>query len=309
MPEKKPLLGLLGLILGVGLFVWISVRLLEQSQSTEWPPLPAGALINALLLALVARGLHGIAWAVGARQYADKLGWAEAVGAYSISFLARYIPGKIWQIGGLSVLTRNRGANPLSIAGYSLVFLVAFQVIGVLVLGVAYLLRDQALAFWLTSLSAPVIAVLLALLYQLCGPSLLQALPAKHQEKFTGVLDQRFWPLTINLTLLALTWVMLASSGYQVVKGFSAEWSGTWGQSSVAIISGHLAGFVVLVAPSGVGVRESTIALLLTGQGVMAATAIAIVVAFRIVLTIGELIWAGAGMLIALRKPGNRLPD
>ncbi|MGI9290601.1 MAG: hypothetical protein ACR2QG_04890, partial [Gammaproteobacteria bacterium] len=189
MPERKTLLRLLGLILGLGLFVWVSLDLLEQSQSTEWPALPVDGLIKALVLVLIAHGLHGIAWAVGARQYADKLGWAEAVGAYSISFLARYIPGKIWQIGGLSVLTRNRGANPLHIASYSLVFLVAFQVIGVLVLGIAYLLREHEQAFWLTSLSTPFLAVILALLYQLCGPSLLRALPEKHQHKLTGALD------------------------------------------------------------------------------------------------------------------------
>lgn len=302
MLERKTLLRLLGLVLGLGLFVFVSLRLLEQSQSTEWPPLPTDAMISALILVLIARGIHGLAWAVGARQYADKLGWVEAVGNYSITFLARYIPGKIWQIGGLSLLTRNRGANPLHIASYSLVFMIVFQMIGLLMMGVTYLILELVAAFWLILFSLPVIAIALASIYQLCGPALYKWLPIKHQQKFVGILDQGFWPLTTNLCLMGLTWILLATSGHEVIKGFSPEWDGSWELSVFTIISGYLAGFIVLLAPSGVGVRESTIALLLTSQGVFPATAIAIVVAFRIIATIGELIWAGTGMLIALRK-------
>ena len=73
MPERKTIFRILGLILGLGLFTWVSLNLLEESQATEWPPLPLAEIFKAGLLVLIAHGLHGLAWAVGARQYATRL--------------------------------------------------------------------------------------------------------------------------------------------------------------------------------------------------------------------------------------------
>lgn len=305
MPERRSILRIIGLVLGLGLFTWVALDLYGRAQTTQWPPLPANELVIATLLVLLAHGLHGLAWAVGARHYAPRLGWAEAIAFYSVSFLARYIPGKIWQIGGLSILTRDKGGNPLHIAGYSLAFLIAFQALGAMTMAAAYFARSEHYSLLVTSLAVPVLAVMLTAPYYLVGNRLLDFLPASIAQKLTGAFDQPPLRVVVNLTLLGSVWILLGTSGYVLINGFAPDWNGTWSDSTVAVIGGLVAGFVVLIAPSGAGVREATISLWLTDMGVLPVAAIAIVVALRIVMTVGELIWAAAGMLIALRNTSN----
>lgn len=305
MPDRKLMFKVVGLVLGLCLFGWIVLDAVEKSQSTEWPPLPMLNLGFAVLIVIVAHGLHGLAWTVGARELAPRLGWGDGIAAYSISFMARYIPGKLWQIGGLSFLVRDKGGEPLAVAGYSLLFLVAFQALGALTMMVAYLFRYSEWDWLITLLATPLMALSLAVPYHLLGGPVINLLPEKIRRQLEATAQQPFDALMINLTLLATVWVLLASSGHALVTGFEPDWDGTWGQCAVAVIGGLIAGFLVLIAPSGAGVRESTIAVWLTSMGVLPLTSIAIVIALRIVMTAGELLWAAAGMLLALRKSSN----
>jgi len=309
MPERNQLLKALGLILGLGLFGWIIVDAFAKTKAVIWPPLPIAELAATLVLVLIAHGLHGLAWAVGARQLAPQLSWAEGISAYSISFLGRYIPGKIWQVGGLSMLARDRGAEPLQIAGYSLAFLIAFQLLGALLLLEALLLQDYRWAWLVCLASTPLLALLLALPYHLVSEQLFKRLPQSGRDRLQGSLHQPFKAMLINLSLLATVWVLLASCGHLLVLGFAPEWGGTWGQSAAATIGGLIAGFLVLIAPSGAGVRESTISLWLTGFGVSPVASIAIVIALRLVMTAGDLLWAGAGLLLTLQKSPHSNSD
>jgi len=309
MPERKQLLKLAGLLLGLSFFGWIIKGAIEQSQTVVWPPLPVPELAMTLLLVLIAHGLHGLAWTVGARQVAPRLNWTQGIAAYSISFLGRYIPGKIWQVGGLSMLTRNRGADPLHIAGYSLVFLVAFQVLGALVLTEAWLLQDFQQAWLICLLGAPLTALVLAMPFHFLGTQLTKILPRKVRDQLIGSLHQPFSALLINLTLLTIVWVLLASCGNLLALGFAPEWDSTWSQSAMATIGGLVAGFLVLIAPSGAGVRESTISLWLANLGIAPITTIAIVIALRIIMTAGDLLWATAGLLLTLRTSPTSPPD
>jgi len=82
-----------------------------------------------------------------------------------------------------------------------------------------------------------------------------------------------------------------------LIGGFDPTWQGSWAQSSVATASGLLAGFIVVMVPSGIGVRESTTSLLLTEMGVNPAASLVVVVALRVLMTTCELIWSGLGGL------------
>ncbi|MEX5728356.1 uncharacterized membrane protein YbhN (UPF0104 family) [Rhodovulum iodosum] len=301
MAKPGPILKLIGLFLGLGLFGWIVADAFAKTQSVDWPPLPLAELAVASVLVLLAHGLHGVAWALGARKIAPQLGWTEGVAAYSVSFLGRYLPGKIWQVGGLSYLARGRGADPMQIAGYSLAFLIAFQVVGALLLLLSYLLQDYRWGWIPCVASAPVIGIALAAFYHVFSDQIFKRLPAALRARLRGALHQPFDALAMNLTLLAVVWLLLSSCGHLIVTGFAPDWNGTWGQSAAATLGGLIAGFLVLIAPSGAGVRESTIAIWLTAVGVDPVVAIAIVIALRVTMTLGELLWAAAGLLLFAR--------
>ena len=269
----------------------------------DWPPISPAHLVAVMATVVAAHGLHGLAWAVGARQIAPRLGWGQGVAAYSLSFLGRYLPGKIWQVGGLSYLARDRGAEPWQIAGYSLAFLVAFQVVGAALLALAMLLSHRTGVWLIALLASPVIGIALALLYRWFSEPVFRVLPARLQTELRGALAQPTGALAVNLGLLGLTWVLLATCGHLLVAGFAPDWPGTWAQSAAATIGGLIAGFLVLIAPSGAGVREATISVWLTSYGVEPVATLAVVVALRIAMTLGDLIWALIGLIL---MPRNR---
>ncbi len=303
MTEHKLLLRPIGLFLGLGLFGWVVWDAVEKTQSVEWPALPIQHILLATVLVLVAHGLHGLAWAMGARKVAESIRVWDGIGIYSLSFIGRYLPGKVWQIGGLSYLAKGRGADPYQIAGYSLVFLIAYQVIGALIMLTAYVVSEAAFGWAICVASAPVIALALALIYTAASQQILKRLPAKWQVRVRGGMYQPFGALAINFILLALVWLMFGTTGYVLVQGFAPEWTGTWAQVAAATIGGLIAGFLVLIAPSGAGVRESTISIWLTFIGISPVASIALAVALRIIMTAGEFLLAAFGALMVLRSP------
>lgn len=296
--DTKLGLKLAGLVLGLSLFGWVVHRAFEQSQSVEWGPLPTLSLIIATLIVIVAHGVRCFAWTVGARHMSSRLGWLEGTSIYSVTFLARYIPGKIWQIGGISAMTRKNGANPVNIAAYSLIFMIAYQLLGALTILLVYLVRSIDYAMWICLLLSPAIALCLAVPYHLLGSTIASKLPNKIGDILNQSTGQSFTSTLVILTLLVTVWIMLASSAFALIDGFAPGWNGNWALSSIAVIGGLMAGFLVLIAPSGAGVRESAISLGLTELGVAAVTSIAIVVWLRIVMTIAELFWAAIGMAV-----------
>jgi uncharacterized membrane protein YbhN (UPF0104 family) len=286
--------------MGLGLFVWVILDATAQSQSVSWPPIPVGHLGVAFGLIFVAHGLHGAAWVVGARQIAPEIDWPRGMATYSVAFLGRYIPGKIWQVGGMVYFARQRGADTFQIAGFSLVFLVAFQLIGAALFGLALVSRDMSVSWALPVAGALAIVLAAAAFCTVFGTAVTARLPQSWNERLGASLNQPFGALAANFGFLAATWVLLATAGYYIAIGVQPGWDGTWADSSTAILGGIIAGFFVLIAPSGAGVRESAIIVLLTQFDIEPAAAIAIAIALRLAMTAGELLWALLGAVILL---------
>ena len=301
MSRHKWRLRSIGLAFGLGLCAWVIWDAVRKSQSLDWPEIPWPQVGLTFALVMIAHGLHGLAWVVGARKIAPALGWWDGVGIYSLSFLGRYLPGKIWQVGGISVLARGRGADAIQIAGYSLAFLVAFQVVGALLLLLAYMLDDRPHGWIACVIAAPVISIVLAALYRSLAAPVVAVLPYRFQDKLSGAMDQPFVALALNLFLLALVWILFGTCGYALAKGFAPDWAGSWTQAAAATLGGLIAGFLVLIAPSGAGVRESTISVWLTSVGIAPIAAIALALALRLAMTVGELIWAAVGAALVIR--------
>ncbi|MCV6594661.1 MAG: lysylphosphatidylglycerol synthase domain-containing protein [Silicimonas sp.] len=295
---------LLGLVLGLGLFAWVIRDALAQAQGAEWPPIPWVHVALATLLVIAAHGCHGLAWAVGARHVARGLGLMTGTAIYALSFLGRYLPGKIWQIGAMSYLARDRG-DPYQIAGYSLVFLIIFQGIGASILVIATLGGQVPGAVAICLFGTIVITGFLAVLYYLASGWIVARLPERMQQKLKGGLYQPFGPLLLNLLLLAACWLLFATGGYVLALGFAPDWTGSWAQATTAALTGLIAGFLVLIAPSGVGVRESAISVSLGSMGVEPVAAVALALALRLAMTLSELVWAGLGALVLMGPKGR----
>ena len=89
---------------------WRAFAELGTSTSGSWKARP-GLLLAALVLGTA--NLLGMAalWTWLARRLGEDVGYPEGVVAWLGSNLARYIPGKIWQLAGLAAFMRSRGRS------------------------------------------------------------------------------------------------------------------------------------------------------------------------------------------------------
>lgn len=292
-----------GLLAGLGLFTWIGYDTWQRAQSVGWPPLPWPALASASALLLLAYLIRMLSWTYGARHIAPDLTVRSGASVFALALLGRYIPGKLWQLGGLAALASRHGAPSGPIASFSLGFLVASQLLGLLTLAGCVLLRPlNTLALPLLALVAPLLALGVSILVVYTRRILGPRLPERWR---LGQEDLLSWTQRcIMLSILVWVWLLFASAGHLLALGFSPAWVGAWPQTAAAVLAGLLAGFLVLIVPSGAGVRESTIAVWLVAEGVSAPSALLVAVSLRVVMTLGELLWAALGALIVLR-PGE----
>lgn len=292
-----------GLVFGLSLLGWIISDAIEQSQSVAWPPIPVGYVITAFGMALVARYVHAIAWVVGAREIEPEIGWVTGVATYSVAFLGRYIPGKIWQVGGLIYFTRKRGASAIDIGVFSVVFLVIYQSSGGILVLIAMASQDMRFSAVIIILGTVLIAMASTLLWHRYAKHIVRILPARFARYANGAFEQRASVSIIMITLMVATWVLLATSGHVLTKGFQPAWEGTWDQSAVAILGSIMVGFLVFIAPSGIGVREGMMLVLLEAAGVDQISAFLIIVSHRLIMVAAEIAWGVAGIITLAARP------
>jgi len=231
-----------------------------RSLSVNW-----GLLFASLLPVLAASLLQALAWIQLIERMAQRpVPRGPALSLYFDSQLARYTPGKV----GLP-LVRMEGAPRLGVArrvvGLSvLIEMLAWTATGALS-GFALLFAAGAPAEGLGALAGQLAVPLLVI--SAGGALLLVALdrkhlPAKLREKLGFEGTGPIAPLGLPLIQLVY-WAAWGLHGYLLALALGASSAGaavTMGFSPLA----NVLGFVALMAPAGVGVRE---AVLLAGLG------------------------------------------
>ncbi len=300
------------LVAALGFLGWALVdrwaaleRMRAEVGGFGWRIAP-GWLATALAVAVADLLWMGAVWVHLYRSGGGRMGWGRGIRVWIATNLGRYIPGKVWQLSGLAVHLRESGAS----GSLGLASALAFQVV-VLVTGIAVaagvLGGDLALLPGGSPATAAAAALLLA---GLLHPRVVRAgmrLSAK-------VLDREEAPEVAPPTGPAL---LRAAGGMVVAWGLYGV--GLWcllrGLSAGAVpgpviltgvfAAAYVAGYVVLVAPGGLLVREGAMAGLLAAVTPMgAAVAGAMAVAARVWVTLAELAAAGASLALPGGGPG-----
>ena len=215
----------------------------------------------------------------------------DAIRTYMVANLGRYVPGKLWQIAGLALLARARGvpapiATAAAVVGQA-VALAGAMLVGLLALGSA----DPNLSRWAPVAIAATIGVLTVVIVpKIFRPLLrlwLRWAPGETPgEVPVGALKGFRW-----LALYTLNWGGYALAFWMLVRGLSLP--GGLLEVGPAFAAAYVFGYVVLVAPAGLGVREaSMVALLAPIMGPSGAALAA--VAARVWTTVVEVVPAGA---------------
>ncbi|MGH2981215.1 MAG: lysylphosphatidylglycerol synthase domain-containing protein [Solirubrobacterales bacterium] len=219
-----------------------------------------------------------------------------------LSSLARYIPGKIWQFVGTARMAADAGL-PAPLLLTSLLLSMGFNVIAAGVVGAALLPEAGFLPdHW----RAPLLLVALAIAALATSPTLLNAcLRLVPRALHRSVLSwQARWSTGLWLLLLAAAgWLVYGAGFWLFVGAITTAEPATFAPLTAANALAFLAGYLVVIAPAGLGARELSMAALLQPiLGVGAGMAALIAIASRLWVVAGELLGAGTVLVLARRR-------
>jgi len=297
-PRNRRLLFWAKIIFAIAVVVAVAYALVR-----EWQPVTAAmhearprwgvlALSGAIVLANYALLIE--AWRVvlagweGERRGADapRLGFWESARIWSVSNLGRYIPGKVWQMGSMAVMAQERGVSGITAAGAAVIVTLINTVAGFVVLALT-----GAGALHVPALGIAVIALLGIGL--LLAPQLIPWLGRMAGRILRRPIVLGRIPHTaiwIAALISAASWVVYGVAFRVMAVGVLGGATGAVGTYIAVFTASYLAGFLALIAPGGVGVREIVMFAGLQRAGFTGGQATLLVVSSRVWLTILEIV-------------------
>lgn len=296
---------LLAALAAVGLALsgsWAAWEDLRASGLSGWRvrPLWLAAAVGCEVAALCA---SGVVWAWLFRTAGGRAGVPEAAAAWLGSNLGRYIPGKIWQVTGLVAYVRGRGDSGATAFATLIAFQAAILATGAaLALAVLGARAFEGLGRW------PLIAGGLALAGALTPPVLRfvirlgRRLLRETREHGDAEPDGKMLCRAVVGSLLI--WPLHGLGFLALLEGLVLQ--NTIGfQAALGVFAGsYVVGYLALVAPGGLIVRESAIiGLLAAAAAIPAGPAAALALAARLWTTVAELVSFGLALAL-LRSAG-----
>jgi hypothetical protein len=276
------------------------LRQLTAASLLEWRP-GVPRLLLSLVILVGFYFVHAFLWRAIVRDLG--VGTPDVrttVRVYFLASLGRYIPGKLWQLAGFAVLAGKAGLSPGGATAAAVLGQFGFLATGLLF--VAVVLPD-----WTGGVGARVLGAILvgiagfiwiitatptgrrarAWMQGAVGGRAGEKLAATFElaERIRGR-DAIRWAVGYGFSwiLLGLAFSLFTTSFVPAAAAYSTRLAGS-------VAAGYLAGYVVLVAPGGIGVREAALTgLLATIPAIPIGAAVVVGVLSRIWFTIAELL-------------------
>ena len=248
---------------------WQAVAATTGTLAVNWWLVLASA---AVVLASYATLIE--TWRRVVSAWGGQLQWRPAAHIWFVSSLGRYVPGKVWQIGAMAVLSQRAGVSPVAATGASvlvnLVNLLAGAAVilatGVNVLRVPGGAVVAAIVLAVALLAAPVaIPRVVALASRITGRDFgIARIPARSlATAFAGCVAG--WML-YGVAFHLLARGTIGGDGGGGGAGALGATGGLLGAIAVYTAS-YLAGYVAVFAPGGLVVREAVMIETLTRLG------------------------------------------
>lgn len=301
----------LAILIGVAAYF---TRTLQKSELSDTNyTLRVEYLIPAGLLYLLAHCCWGSFWVRLLRFEGIPATWFVGMRAYFVSQLGKYVPGKVWVIVMRVAMLRPAGGRPLPVAVTATYETLTNMASGVL-LGVALLpwlgvLPAMVSANWVVLIGVAALPLVLGVLNKF----VVRIAEKTRRPDAPPLPAPSLFLLAQGLLHGACGWCLLGISLGFTIRAIVPD-PGPWtlegyaGDTSANALS-YVLGFVVVVAPGGVGVREYVLQVLLTprftpelGEATAGGLAVVIALVLRLTWTVAELVAAG---LLWLRKPAT----
>lgn len=275
-----------------------------------WRQSSAAVCILAALATTLGYILRGVMWSPMLHAVTGiHIPRALAFRISSISWMGRYLPGKLWAVAGKAYLSANfGGAGNIAAAGVAaaidLIWLLVSGIFVALLCGAFTLKIDGALRQYFISAA---IALPFGLI--LCHPSvycpvadqllkLLKKPPLPRRPSFAVML--------LLLATNSATFILWSLGLAFLLSPYVAITVSTFCTVAMTFVIAWVGGLLALFAPAGIGVRETIMGIGIGGfLGLDAATIVVAVVGSRVLTTIAELFC----FLVALAiKDGQKVP-
>lgn len=306
-------------------FVLIAVAFIGFLLYSHWPELRAqewqvnwGWLALSTVLLLIAWAIEVYIWRNLLGAFDGQMGWWDTLRIWFISAIIRYIPGNVWQPLSITLFCYRKGVRPES----TLAAIVLFQVVtllGTLPVGAfyVYLVPPALRPEFLVDVPGPaLLALMLApLLVFLFNPAWMMTILNWLLRK------ARRGEIPGNLSRGRLAWVFFVAILTWIFWGTSfAAMTFTLGEyspdelviltlpSMVVYPIAYAIGFVSFLTPSGFGVREGALIVLLSPYlSLPVITIVALV--HRLWIVVLELVAAGGALLYDRLHPERDADD
>lgn len=281
-------------VLAAGLIVsrsWSDIETMLRELSGWW-------LLSSVLLTIAAKLFLGENARIAARRSGVEIGYIEAFRIYNLSQIGKYLPGSIWQFVGRAAAYRNLGAGYASIRD-ALICESLWIVAGALTIGVTFV-GTAAISLLVNGLSTFVLwwlgvglaiggfGAVAALLWNR-GVMMRYARLARPPGR--AIVAQGCIWLLLGLAF----WVLARASGLSIAPSFAIG----------LFALGYAIGFLVPIAPAGLGIRDGILTLGLMPY-LSAGEALAVTVMARLIYLFVDLLLAlvqdPALILLGLRR-------
>jgi uncharacterized membrane protein YbhN (UPF0104 family) len=285
-----------GLLLFVGVAVaiahsWEDVRSTIEEMAPE-------DLIGAAALILAGLGLSVLTWRRALSELGSTLHVGAAARIYLLGQLGKYLPGSVWALAAQTELGKRVGVPRMRGLTASIVA-IGINVVTGLALGLALIPEISDGGVWRTG----TLAVLLALATAALSPPVLTRLvdaalrllkrpPIERPMRWSGIGAATAWSIASWLSYGLSVWLLALAVGAPV------------GESLPLCLAGvplaMTAGFLVIIAPSGIGVREAVIVAALAPV-LPRPDALAVALVARLLFTAADLMAAAAVLPLRAR--------
>lgn len=297
----RKLLYRLGLLLGLALFgyqLWQAVRALLEHPGAIIAP---GYLVAAVAVDVLAYLCLILGWTLLMRASGVRLAATQAGQGYMLSFLPRYVPGTVWGYLSRSEWLAQSAGVSYRRSGVASAMEVGFQVL-------------TAAFFGTLLINSPFLRIAGGAISIGMGIAAWRMMPRVLNRADQGANDTT--PISLPwryffavLTIYSAFWYLHGLSTWLVAISIGAASSLNSLTATPVFATSWLVGFLVILVPSGLGVREWTLNYLLVANAGMSPDAAAFVsVVVRLAIIVAELLlllWAASRSMSWLQRPGS----
>ncbi|MCC6243805.1 MAG: flippase-like domain-containing protein [Gemmatimonadaceae bacterium] len=231
---------------------WSDVSALSANSSIEWTWV---GLASVIVLGTYAMLIQS--WRMLLAGWGGRLSFWQAARIWTIANLGRYVPGKLWSIGALGVMAKREGVSGVSAASAAILgtLLNIGAGFGILALSGSQTLRAISPRIGSAATVVAVLFIIGTLALPRVLPPILKRIAAWRSVSLPpSMLPARtLWSAT---AMNAASWVCYGLAFFAFAKGVTPQVVASPLLFVVIWTASYLSGYLALIVPGGIGVRE-----------------------------------------------------